>query len=244
MTDSEIVSNLGALTDRIDDFSKIANIPMHKQFISIGHPNRSSHKLSALKSINVHYTGNENPGSTDIVNAKYFGRPFDIEKNDFFEKNTKVPFRYGSTAILFDNDSGTLALPLNNTSWAVGDRPLEYTEEFKGQKPLAKYVFKNRQNYESLNIEMCNNDIIKNSDEDWNGSVENAKKFIIWVIKELGLELMVEASLHPETVTKPYDPGQILLLRHHDITGKMCPLRFVKNPKEWETFVHDIKEAL
>ena len=33
-----------------------------------------------------------------------------------------------------------------------------------------------------------------------------------------------------------YDLSQDQILRHHDITGKLCPLYFVEHPDEWDTF--------
>lgn len=33
------------------------------------------------------------------------------------------------------------------------------------------------------------------------------------------------------------------VIRHYDITGKLCPIYYVKNPKAWETFQKDVAEA-
>lgn len=34
------------------------------------------------------------------------------------------------------------------------------------------------------------------------------------------------------------------VIRHYDVTGKICPKYFVDNPKEWDAFLDDVKEAM
>lgn len=34
------------------------------------------------------------------------------------------------------------------------------------------------------------------------------------------------------------------IIRHYDITGKLCPLYFVENPESWEAFKEDVARAL
>ncbi len=34
------------------------------------------------------------------------------------------------------------------------------------------------------------------------------------------------------------------IIRHYDITGKMCPLYFVENENEWKAFLSDVKDAV
>ena len=34
------------------------------------------------------------------------------------------------------------------------------------------------------------------------------------------------------------------LIRHHDVTGKMCPLYYVEHPEAWEKIKSDVKESL
>jgi N-acetylmuramoyl-L-alanine amidase CwlA len=234
------------LSNEHHKFTDETGIPIHPQMIPIGHPNRPGRALTRFQAIGIHYTANENPGATDTVNAKYFGRnyfdPF-IPNQDPFEEDKKTPFRFGSTQLLFDNDSGTLAMPLNEVSWATGDRAMPFDDAYRGQQPIAKKVFANSQNYRTLNIEICNNDIIKNSDEDWNMSVSNVKKFIKWLIKSLspyGLRVNTDASLNPQKIPGPLPEGEILILRHYDMTGKMCPKPFVDDVKAWCDFVQEI----
>ena len=34
------------------------------------------------------------------------------------------------------------------------------------------------------------------------------------------------------------------IIRHYDVTGKICPKYFVDHPEEWETFHKDVKNAI
>lgn len=228
-----------------------------EKLIAPGHPNRPGTKLEALKAIVFHYTGNDREWATDLANAAYFGRkfvqPLDAEGKPvrdpktgykiIFEENGKTPWSYGSTQIIADMDSITVAVPLDEAAWSTGDACLPATNGFKGQQPIAGKLFNYRQNYQTIGIEMCNNDIIKNSDEDWNGSVNNAADWTIQFLRSKGLKVNVEKSLNPQTVTS-LAAGEILLLRHHDISGKICPAPMVKDPEAWKTLVLKIAKAL
>ena len=37
------------------------------------------------------------------------------------------------------------------------------------------------------------------------------------------------------------DIGRDHVIRHYDITGKLCPLYFVEHPDAWEQFLVDVK---
>ena len=45
--------------------------------------------------------------------------------------------------------------------------------------------------------------------------------------------LCVEFDLKPDDI-----------IRHYDVTGKICPKYFVDHPEEWETFHKDVKNAI
>ena len=32
------------------------------------------------------------------------------------------------------------------------------------------------------------------------------------------------------------------VIRHYDVTGKECPLYYVRNPQAWDDFLSDLKE--
>jgi N-acetylmuramoyl-L-alanine amidase len=235
-----LVEKLGQATKDLNKFTEETGIPIHDHLIAAGHPNRPGTRLSRFQAIVVHYTANENPGATDDMNARYFARQWTGKYDDPLEADHKTPFAFGSTQMLFDDNSGSIAIPLNEVAWATGDRRLPYTPEWKGQQHIAKRVFNNSANYRTFNIEICNNDVIKHSPADWNKSVENASKFIKWTLKYLECEVDVNSSLNPESVMGPLPEGKILILRHYDITGKMCPKPMIDDPSAWEAFVRGV----
>lgn len=213
-------------------------VPLIEQFIPKDHPNRPGTPLESLKAIVFHYTANDAPTATDTVNAKYFARPYVKVGNDFFEQDGKTPFRYGSTQVLVDIDSITFALPLTEAAWSAGGRDMPWTPEFKGQQPVAKRIFNNRQNYQNISIEICNNDVIKNSTEDWDKAADNAAEWVVSYIKEKGLKIHWHGTFSPQdpVLFPSLAPNEIILLRHYDLTGKKCPLPFIDN-EIWGDFI-------
>ena len=206
-----------------------------QKHLPAGHPNRPGTKLRALKAIVIHYTQNEEPGATDTMNVKYIGRKFTRIDNKSYEADGVTPFRFGSAHVFCDMDSVTEAIPLDEVAWGCGDKNYK-----GGYQRIADKVFKFRQNYETISVEICNNDVIKGSDEDWKAAVENAKQWVITYLTSFGLNVDREGSLNPQNVNEPPAPGSVLLLRHYDITGKICPKAFVDNPDDWRQFIEEI----
>jgi N-acetylmuramoyl-L-alanine amidase len=225
---------------------KVMSYKVIEQYLDKGHPNRPGGKLSPLKAIVFHYTGNDDAKANAAMNARYFNRAwYSASKEKFYEADKKDAFRYGSTHVIADQTSVVKTIPFNEPAWSVGDRQLSpYDGEFKGQQPLAKYLCGNRQNYNTLSIEICNNDVIPGSDLDWCQSVENAQGFAVELIKALDVRVHKKFTLNPESF-KAQDQlpaGTILLLRHYDLTGKQCPKPMVDNPSEWHKFTAAIME--
>lgn len=215
------------------------------QEIPIGHPNRPSVNLTSLKAIVFHYTANDAPGATDTMNAKYFARKYIRTGNVYFEADGKTAFGYGSAQIVIDMDSVTFALPVTEAAWAVGDRRiLPWTEQWRGQQPISRNIFGCKPNYQTFSVELCNNDAIANSLEDWNRTIENAIEWTTSFLLGKNLKVDVEGSLNkPQTITS-IAPNSILLLRHFDITGKICPKPFIEEPVKWQQFVKRISSAV
>ena len=210
-----------------------------KAHISANHPNRPGTKLRALKAIVVHYTQNDNPGATDTMNVKYIGRKFVLKDGKKFEADGVTPFRFGSAHVFCDMDSVTEAIPLDEVAWGCGDKNYK-----GGYQRIAETVFNRRQNYETISIEICNNDAVKNSTEDWDLAVENAKQWIVTFLAEYGFKIDKAGSLKPQYVLEAPPTGTLLLLRHYDITGKICPKPFVDRPEDWEYFVDSIAQQV
>ena len=214
------------------------------QLVPEGHPNRPGTKLEAFKAIAFHYTANDAPAATDTMNAKYFARPYIQIGKDFFEKDGKTPFGYGSAQVVADSDSVTIAIPTNEAAWAVGDRRvLPWTEQWRGQQKMSRNVFNCRPNYQSISIEICNNDVVKNSNTDWLSAINNAVEWTIAFLLDSQLTIDVKGTLDPQNATPP-SPRSIILCRHFDITGKICPKPFIDNVDEWNRVVHRIIKAV
>ena len=212
-----------------------------KQYVSMvpkGHPNRPGLKLEALKAIVVHYTGNEHPTMTDTANVRWISRSYVNKGSKIYETDGVTPFRFGSAHVFFDMDSMTMALPLDEVAWGVGDR-----SHNKGFMPIAHSIFKQRQNYCTLSVEICNNDVVRNSTVDWDTAVINAREWIINHLIRIKTGIDLEGSLNPQKAVT-IEKGKVLLLRHFDITGKNCPAHFVKHKAEWETFVRYVAEKV
>lgn len=183
----------------------------------------------------IHYTQNEEPGATDTMNVKYIGRKFTRVDGKSFEADGVTPFRFGSAHVFCDMDSVTEAIPLDEVAWGCGDKNYK-----GGYQRIAGKVFKFRQNYETISVEICNNNVIKGSDEDWKKAVENAKQWVIAYLNSYGIAVDREGSLNPQNVEEPPAPGAVLLLRHYDITGKACPKPFLDAPDLWVQFIEEI----
>ena len=228
---------------------------LKEELVAQGHPNRPGTKLEAFRAVIIHYTANENPGATDTMNAKYFGREWHVgadgkpaEWNWIRKKDeagnvildpatgkpklfkVEVPFRYGSAQIIADEDSVTVAIPPDEVAWGCGDRPLPYDAIDKGQKPTARTVFGNRQNLQTVNVEICDN-------ADWDKAAANAHEWVASFLAEKGVTVDIEGSLAPLGLTAPPAPGKVFVFRHFDVTGKLCPKPFIDDAAAWETFV-------
>jgi len=202
------------------------------------HPNRPGYKLKGLKAIVVHYTQNDIPQADALFHYQYINRPYIIKYNEqkkaiFFEKNGITPFRFGSAHVFCDMNTIVETIPLDEVAWSCGDKNYN-----GGYKPVAYSVFQGQQNFYTINVEICNNDVIKNSTEDWEKSVENAKLFIKNFIQQHNFTIDIEKSLQPQSILPHSLTSQtILLLRHFDITGKICPKPFIDSLQTWRNFV-------
>lgn len=210
-----------------------------KAHISAGHPNRPGTKLSALKAIVIHYTQNDNPGATDTMNVKYIGRKYVKKDKKKYEADGVTPFRFGSAHVFCDMDSVTEAIPLDEVAWGCGDKNYK-----GGYQRIAEKVFKRRQNFETVSVEICNNNVIKDSAEDWEKAVANAYNWVADFIHLYNLKIDITGSLYPQAVDTSPLAGTVLLLRHYDITGKICPKPFVDAPKEWDKFIKIVAEKV
>lgn len=80
----------------------------------------------------------------------------------------------------------------------------------------------NNRNKDTISIEVCHPD---DSGEFTQKTYESVIKLTSWLCYE-------------------FDLNATDVIRHYDITGKICPKYYVENEDEWEKFIRDVKEKL
>lgn len=78
----------------------------------------------------------------------------------------------------------------------------------------------NERNRDTISIEVCHPD---ETGQFTQASYDSLVRLTAWLCDELGL-----------------DRGDVI--RHYDVTGKLCPLYFVEHPEAWEQFLQDVKD--
>ena len=85
-----------------------------------------------------------------------------------------------------------------------------------------KSAASNERNGDTISIEVCHpDDSGKFNDETYNSVIELTS----WLCRQFGLD-------------------EDDVIRHYDITEKICPKYYVENPKEWENFKKDVENKL
>ena len=85
-----------------------------------------------------------------------------------------------------------------------------------------KSAASNWRNNDTISIEVCHpDDTGKFNDDTYNSVI----KLTAWLLNELGLD-------------------ESAVIRHYDITGKLCPLYYVKHPSQWDKLKSDIWNCL
>lgn len=179
------------------------------QLIPVGHPNRPGIKIKPIAVV-IHYTANDSPAATDTANVKYASRAYKRINGVNYEADGKTKFRCGSAQWYIDQDSATVAIPAGEVAWGCGDKQLPRNNGCNGQTPIARDTFHYKQNYLTINYEICNN-------ADWNKAVANA------------IEIVAKDMIR-------FNINVNMMFRHHDISGKNCPAPFVSNPQAWINF--------
>ena len=87
--------------------------------------------------------------------------------------------------------------------------------------PLDEIAYcSNQRNEDTISIECCHPD---DSGEFNQATYDSLVKLTRWLMEYYGL-----------------DTSQVI--RHYDVTGKICPKSFVDHPEEWEQFLADLEE--
>ena len=203
-------------------------------FIPLGHPNRPGQKLDKLLAVVIHYTANTEPDMGAAANAKYFARKF-IPSVPPKESNGEA-WEYGSAQVVADENEVVLVMPPDEVAWACGDSRVVHPDGTKTQQLMGSQVFYGRANHFITSIEICNNG-------NWEAAANNAMQWAVDYIKELNLKVDLGWSLNPQQVGPPKE-GMIYVVRHYDVTGKMCPKPFVDDSDAWTNFVTQLANSV
>lgn len=150
-------------------------------------------------------------GRTDSIKyivIHYTSNNGDTAKNnvDYYAGNG-----IGSSAHYFVDEYDNIyqSVKDTDTAWAVG---------------ASKYAHPYCRNANSISIELCSRNC--------NGSGKPASDHG-WYFKEQTEKNGAELT---KTLMAMYGVPAENVLRHYDVTGKICPAPFVNNPKDWEAF--------
>lgn len=209
------------------------------QIIPKDHPNRLGWKLEALDGYVIHSTANLWPGAGDEWHAKFFAREYIKNASGVYEKDGKAPFRIASTHVVADDDSITQILPFEEFAAGAGDRQTPWTPELKGQRPFARVAYVNRQNWRTLQAEVC-----ENKDSIWEVALNNVCDWIIEDATTRGKLINIDVSKNPSVCIGPPRPGYVYVNRHGDLTGKNCPSRLMADQGAWEEVIDYIADAV
>lgn len=150
-------------------------------------------------------------GKRNIADIKYIVIHYTANDGDTDEGNGNYFANniVGASAHYFvDDDSITRSVPDDYIAWAVGGSKYKYT---KGGTFYGKCT-----NANSISIELC--DTKKNGVYDFTeATIKNAADLV---------------KLLMEKYTVPVER----VIRHYDVTGKVCPKPFVDDEKAWKEF--------
>ena len=164
--------------------------------------------------IKTNLANKNNYGNRRSVNSiKYIVIHYTGNDGDSDEGNANYfkGIRNASAHYFVDNDSITQSVPDDFVAWSVGGKKYNDCATTGGGKWYGKCT-----NNNSISIELC--DSVKNGKYDF---TENTLK----QAAELTKQLMTKYNVPIENV-----------IRHFDVVGKICPLPFVREPKQWEAF--------
>lgn len=120
-------------------------------------------------------------------------------------------YRGVSAHYFVDDDSITQSVPDEHEAWAVGGSKYPSCRESGGGKWYGKCVNRN-----SISVELCD-------------TVKDGR----YGFTEKTLENAAELC---RTLMEKYKIPEGNIIRHFDVTGKICPAPFVNDQKAWEEF--------
>ncbi len=179
-------------------------------YLDKGHPNRPGKILSKVTGCVVHWTANETKGADAVANRNYFNRKYRILHNpdtgklavyemENYKDGRPIPFHFASAHLNVDDHQLT-----ENLTWKKGVAEEGYhvgaTHYIAG---ICDKLGTTYPNDSTIGLEIC-----VNADGDFKKAYANGVQVMAMMLKEHGL-------------------GIEGLIRHYDVTGKICPAFFV-----------------
>lgn len=152
--------------------------------------------------------------SIKYIVIHYTANNGDTAKNNVdYYKNNAVE----ASAHYFVDEGDTIyqSVKDSDTAWAVG---------------ATKYVHPTCRNANAISVEMCS----RNTGGSGKGAEDSG-----WYFKEETIENAISLT---KSLMKKYNIGPENVLRHFDVTGKICPAPFVNTPEKWQDFKKRLTE--
>ncbi len=164
-----------------------------------------------------HYTGKAGQDAAGCW------RYFEDLKDQVPDEKGKVPRKASSHFIIDQGGTVLQLMPIPDPSTGKNGEVAFHAGPQADTIPAALERFGSFPNAVLFGIEMCH--------VDWPGRFTSAT---LEAARELGARLCEMYNLSPDED----------VLRHHDITGKLCPRWFVEHPADWVEFRQSIKQRM
>lgn len=160
------------------------------------------------------YGNSRTTGAIKYIVIHYTGNDGDSDESN---ANYFNAYRGVSAHYFVDDDSITQSVPDKHIAWAVGGAKYPSCAATGGGKWYNKCT-----NSNSISIELC--DAKKNGKYDFTEkTLQNAAELAKLLMKKYGIPV-----------------GNVI--RHFDVTGKICPAPFVNDEKAWAAFKKRLEE--
>ena len=181
--------------------------------IAVGFSHLGSGQMRHLKSVSL-------PDWVDVQIIPVNGA---ARRGEPMKKVTDIAIHYvgnpGTTAA--QNHSFFTNLAQTGETYASSHFLVGLDGEVLQNVPLNEVAYcSNQRNDDTISIECCHPD---DSGEFTSATYESLVRLTRWLMEEYGL-----------------DTSQVI--RHYDVTGKLCPKAFVEHPEEWERFLRALEE--
>lgn len=150
-----------------------------------------------------------------FIAVHYTGNDGDTDENNgkYFANNIIE----ASAHAFVDDDSVTISVPEDYVAWAVGGEKQDQGSVYASKG--AKY-YKKATNTNSYSVELCD-------------TVKDGKIMVSDKTRENAIDYIARKMID-------FNVGIDNVIRHFDITGKLCPIYYVTDEKAWKQFKSDL----